>query len=194
MDTALHSTTRSSDIPPGWTYNPSTWGERLPLVAAAVAGLGTALYLSAYQLNYIESVWDPFFGSASSEIILNSPISKVLPIPDALLGAIGYFLDAISGIIGRTKRWKTMPWIVVLFGVAVGPLGITSLFLVVAQPVMFHAWCTLCLVSAIISIIMIGPAMDEVLASLQYLQRVKRSGLSVWKAFWGNEEINANVN
>ena len=36
-----------------------------------------------------------------------------------------------------------------------------------------------------VSVLMIGPAMDEVLASLQYLKRVRAEGGSVWRAFWG---------
>jgi hypothetical protein len=31
---------------------------------------------------------------------------------------------------------------------------------------------------------MIGPAMDEVLASLQFLKSAKRRGQSVWTVFW----------
>ncbi|MGZ8422445.1 MAG: vitamin K epoxide reductase family protein, partial [Nitrospira sp.] len=46
------------------------------------------------------------------------------------------------------------------------------------------AWCTLCLVSAVLSIVMIGPAMDEVLASLQFLKRVRHRNMPVWSAFW----------
>jgi hypothetical protein len=40
---------------------------------------------------------------------------------------------------------------------------------------------------------MISPALDEFLASLQYLQRVKQNGYSVWKAFWGNSNITDKV-
>jgi hypothetical protein len=40
---------------------------------------------------------------------------------------------------------------------------------------------------------MIGPAMDEVLASLQYLKRVKKSNVSLWKAFWGYKSVNEIV-
>ena len=87
-----------------------------------------------------------------------------------------------------------MPWMVIVFGVAVGPLGMVSILLVISQPVFLDAWCSLCLLTAIISVVMISPAMDEMLASLQYLQRVKRSGLSVWKAFWGNKEIANQIN
>lgn len=178
----------TKEIPPGWDYNPSTWPQRLPLVAIASLGVVIAAYLSLYQFKLIHTVWDPFFGN-QTEKILTSPVSKLFPVPDALLGAFGYIVDAVSGVIGGTERWKTKPWIVIVFGVAVGPLGLVSILLVISQPVLFNAWCTLCLCSAVISVVMISPAMDEMLASLQFLQRVKRSGNSVWKAFWGNKEI-----
>lgn len=178
----------SKEIPPGWDYNPSTWPQRLPLVFVAILGVAIASYLSLYQLKITDHVWDPFFGN-QTEKILTSTVSRLLPIPDALLGAFGYLVDALTGVIGDTDRWKTKPWIVIVFGVAVGPLGLVSILLVISQPVLFNAWCTLCLCSAVISVVMISPAMDEMLASLQFLQRVKRSGNSVWKAFWGDKEI-----
>jgi hypothetical protein len=98
---------------------------------------------------------------------------------------LGYAADAVAGLIGGRSRWRTMPWVVILFGILVGPLGGVSLMLVVLQPVLFGAWCTLCLASAAISVLMIGPAMDEFLASLQYLRREHRRGRSAWRAFWG---------
>ena len=99
--------------------------------------------------------------------------------------ALGYLADAASGLVGGRGRWRTMPWIVLLFGLFVGPLGAVSVLLVIAQPVLFGAWCMFCLVSAAVSVAMIGPAMDEVLASLQYLRRTGDRGESVWRAFWG---------
>jgi hypothetical protein len=129
-------------------------------------------------------VWEPFFGHGST-VVLNSPVSRLLPIPDAALGATGYLLDAVTGAIGSTDRWRTMPWIVIIFGVAVGPLGAVSVLLVILQPIMFHAWCTLCLASAVVSVLMIGPAMDELLASLQYLRREHARGRSLWRSIWG---------
>lgn len=182
----------TSNIPLGWDYNPATWGQRIPLVALALVGFGVATYLTLYQLGYAAEVWEPFFGNGSKRV-LDSYISKVLPVPDAALGAFGYLLDAVGGLVGGPRRWRSMPWIVVLFGVAVGPLGLVSVMLVVFQPVLFDAWCTLCLASAFISIVMIGPAMDEVLASLQYLKRVKNSDVSLWKAFWGYKSVNEKI-
>ena len=147
-------------------------------------GFVIAGYLALYQWRFFAVVWEPFFGDGS-RIILNSSVSRILPIPDAALGALGYLADAITGIIGRRDRWRTMPWIVIIFGLAVGPLGLVSVLLVILQPVMFEAWCTLCLASALISVLMIGPASDEVLASLQYLKRERLEGRSLWPAFWG---------
>jgi hypothetical protein len=78
-----------------------------------------------------------------------------------------------------------MPWIVIVFGVFVGPLGAVSVILVIIQPVLFDTFCTLCLASAAISLAMIGPAADEILAALQHLRRVRAGGRSVWRACWG---------
>jgi hypothetical protein len=170
--------------PPGWDYNPSAWAQRLPIIALAVVGTGIAAYLAAYQIGLVEGVWEPFFGRGS-ETILHSWVSRLLPISDAALGALSYVMDAITGAIGGQKRWKTMPWLVILFGVFVGPLGAVSVVLVILQPLLFDAWCTLCLVTAAISVAMIGPAMDEVLASLQFLRSQTRAGRSAWPIFWG---------
>lgn len=171
--------------PPGWSSNPSSWGARLPIVALALVGTAIASYLAAFQLGLVATVWDPFFGSASSRVILTSRVSHVLPIPDAALGAFSYLLDAVTGAIGGEERWRRRPWVVVVFGLAVGPLGAISIALVIIQPVLLDAWCTLCLLSAVVSLAMIGPAMDETLASLQYLRRVYDRDASVTSAFWG---------
>jgi hypothetical protein len=172
--------------PPGWTSNPSSWAARLPVIGIALVGVAVSGYLALYQLGYLATVWEPFFGDGSRRI-LESSISRTIspgPLPDAALGTVGYLTDAVTGAIGGQKRWQRRPWIVVIFGVAVGPLGAVSIALVVIQPVLVNAWCTLCLVSAVVSLAMIGPALDETLASLQYLRRVYDGGGSVWRAFW----------
>lgn len=170
--------------PPGWDTNPSSWRQRMPIVVLGFVGFMIAGYLSLFQYELIGSVWEPFFGNGSRRI-LTSKVSDALPIKDAALGAIGYLLDVATGVAYGQDRWRTHPWIVIVFGVAVGPLGAGSILLVILQPVLLDAFCTLCLVTAVISVVMIGPAMDEVLASLQFLRRAKDEGRSVWRAFWG---------
>lgn len=155
----------------------------MPIVILALFGFAIAVYLSLFQVDVLDSVWEPFFGDGS-RTVLTSSVSHLLPVPDAALGAAGYLVDAVTGVIGGTDRWRRMPWLVVLFGLAVGPLGAASIVLVVLQPVMFDSFCTLCLASAVVSVLMIGPAMDEVLASIQVLRRSREQGDSVWRAFW----------
>jgi hypothetical protein len=176
----------SGNTPSGWDYNPASWSQRLPIIALALVGFVIAGYLTLYQWRVINRVWEPYFGDGSVRI-LNSKVSHLLPFPltDAFLGALGYLADAVTGAIGGRARWRTMPWIVILFGLLVGPLGAISILLVILQPVMFDAWCRLCLTTATISVLMIGPAMDEFLASLQHLKRVRHAGRSVGRAFWG---------
>lgn len=176
------------DVPPGWSQNPSSWRQRMPIVVLALVGTAVATSLALYQQDVVDRVFEPFFGDGTESIVKDSSFSKLfegLPIGDAALGAISYLLDAVTGVIGGTKRWRTMPWIVIVFGVFVGPLGVVSVMLIVFQPVLYDNFCTLCLTSAAISLAMIGPAVDEVLASTQYLRRERDAGRSWWKAFWG---------
>lgn len=170
--------------PPGWSYNPSNWANRAPIIAAAAVAAVISSYLAAYQVGLVESVWEPFFGEGT-ERILDSPASRVLPIPDALLGVMAYVADAVFGAIGGRDRWRTLPWLVIVFGIAVGPLGTVSIGLVIIQPVLYDSFCTLCLVTALISVLMIGPAMDEVLATMQHVKREMRDGRSLWKSLMG---------
>jgi hypothetical protein len=182
----VHDAEHDDAIPPGWDYNPASWPQRLPIIVLALIGFAIAMYLALYQWRVFDTVWEPFFGDDSRKILRESWVSQLLhPVSDAFLGALGYLADAIAGAIGGKRRWRTMPWIVVLFGVLVGPLGVISVMLVVFQPVLFDAWCTLCLASGVVSVVMVGPAMDEFLASLQHLKREKARGRSLWRAFWG---------
>jgi uncharacterized membrane protein len=69
------------------------------------------MYLALYQWEVLARVWEPFFGEGS-RVILTSSVSHLLPVPDAALGAFGYLLDAVAGLIGGRQRWRTRPWIV----------------------------------------------------------------------------------
>jgi len=171
------------DIPPGWTYNPSSWFQRAPVIALGVVSFLISRYLAAYQLGYIDSAWDPFLGNGT-ERILNSDVARAWPISDAGLGAVSYMLEALSGFMGSRRRWRTMPWMVLMFFVLVVPLGITSIVLVILQPLAVGTWCTLCLLTALFMLIMIPLAIDEVVAMGQFLVQARREGKSFWRTFW----------
>lgn len=171
------------DTPPGWSYNPSEWVQRGPIIAMAFVGFFISRYLAAYQLGHITYPWDPFFSDGTRRV-LDSEVSKAWPISDAGLGAVSYMMEALSGFMGGRNRWRTMPWMVVMFGVLVVPLGIVSIVLVILQPVAVGAWCTLCLVTAAAMLIMISPAIDEVVAMSQFLVGARREGKPFWRTFW----------
>lgn len=171
------------EIPPGWTYNPSSWQQRIPVIFFAIVGWFVARYLASYQLHYINYVWDPFFGLGTQKVI-TSMISQEFPVPDAGLGALAYSLEAIMGAKGSVKRWHTMPWIVVGFGILVVPVGFVSIMLVMLQPLVVGAWCGLCLIIATCMLIMLALSVDEVVAVLQYLKLVRKEGKPFWKTFW----------
>ncbi|MDP2215536.1 vitamin K epoxide reductase family protein [Phenylobacterium sp.] len=170
--------------PPGWSYNPSTWAQRLPIIALAMIGLFVSLYMAAYQLGHIDRVWDPFFAGGpdprnGTEAVITSDVSRAWPVPDAAVGALVYALEIVTGLVGSRRRWRTMPWLVIAFGLLIVPLGAVSIAFIIIQPIIIGTWCALCLIGAAAMLLQIPYAMDELLASLQFLARRKRAGQPV---------------
>ena len=180
---SMESMMDENDIPPGWDYSPSSWSQRLPIIALAFVGFFCARYMAAYQLGHIGAVWDPFFGDGTRRII-SSDVSKAWPVADAGLGALSYLLEALSGMMGDRRRWRTMPWMVAMFGVLVVPLGGVSIYFIMIQPVVIGTWCTLCLLSALAMVLMLPYTFDELVAMLEFLVRARRRGASLWQVFW----------
>jgi nucleoside-diphosphate-sugar epimerase/uncharacterized membrane protein len=178
------------DRPLGWSYSPSAFTQRMPIVALAFIGLFISRYLAAYQLGHIDGLWDPFFGPGDapvrngSEAVVTSWVSRGFPVADAGLGAFIYGLDILAGTVGDRRRWRTMPWMTLLFGLLVVPLGAVSVTFIIIQPPLIGALCTLCIVQAAVTVVLIPYAIDEVLASVQYLQRATRAGEPFWRTFW----------
>jgi nucleoside-diphosphate-sugar epimerase/uncharacterized membrane protein len=174
-----------ADVPLGWSYSPSSYVQRVPIVALAFVGLFVSRYLGAFQLGHIDSLWDPFFsghgGRNGTEAVVTSSVSKAFPIADAGFGAVTYILDILTGIIGDQRRWRTMPWLVLLFGLLVVPLGAVSVGFIIIQPTIIGALCTLCLVQAAITVLLIPYSVDEVFATAQYLWQSRRVGRSIWR-------------
>lgn len=171
------------DVPPGWNYSPSTWLQRFPIAAMAMLGFLISRYLTAYQLGYIDQAWDPFF-SPGTEAVITSEMSKAWPIPDAGLGGVAYMLELLMALMGDKRRWRTMPWMVLAFGILVVPLGGVSIFFIIIQPVVIGTWCTLCLIAAFAMLVMIPYSLDELVAMGQFMLDAKRKGKPLWRVFW----------
>lgn len=185
---ALHA---EADLPLGWSYSPSSYVQRIPIVALAFLGLLVSRYLAAYQLGHTDGLWDPFFGGVTpesdlngSEAVVTSSVSRAFPIPDAGLGAVAYLLDILTGAIGDRRRWRTMPWLVLLFGLLIVPLGAISVGFIIIQPTIIGTLCTLCIFQAAITVLLIPYSIDELLATCQFLWRSHRAGRSFWRTLF----------
>lgn len=177
--------------PEPWEYNPSKWSQRVAISLIASVAFFIAVYMALYQWSLIGRVYDPVFGDQSHRV-LDSDVShwmtKIMRMPDAGFGALAYLGDIIFAMAGSTRRWQYRPWLVVVFGIDVIPLGIVSAVLVFLQGAVVGAWCGPCLLTAVISLVLVVMAYDEVLSSLVYLWRVwKRSGSmrQTWNTLWG---------
>ena len=177
-----------SDLPLGWSYSPSTYLQRLPIIALGAAGFLISRHLAAYQLGHIDGAWEPFFAGAGglngTEMIITSDVSKAWPVADAGLGAVTYLFEVLMGVMGGRNRWRTMPWMVAMFGVVVVPLGVVSIYFIIIQPIVIGTWCSLCLLAGIAMLVMIPYTLDELVAMGQFLAQSVRRGESFWRTFF----------
>lgn len=185
------ASTELNAAPAPWSYNPSAWSQRIPICLIAGVGFVIAAYMALYQWRLIDSVHDPIFGEGTLRV-LDSDVSHAMRrwfgIPDAAFGALAYLGDAIFGLAGSTRRWQYRPWMVVVFGIDVIPLGIVSAILVGLQGAVVGSWCAPCIATAVISLVLVALAWDEVWSSLLFLGRVWRRSRSLrvlWTVFWG---------
>lgn len=178
-------------VPEPWEYNPSKWSQRLRIALIASIATLIATYMGLYQWGLIDAVWDPIFHGQTMQVLdsdVSHKITSWVLVPDSILGALAYLGDIIFGLAGSTRRWYDRPWIVILFGIDVIPLGIVSAILIFMQGFVVGSWCFLCLVTGVLSLVLIVLAYDEVWSSCIFLARVwKRSKKFsiVWNTFWG---------
>jgi hypothetical protein len=155
------------------------------VIALAIVGLLFSRYLAAYQMGQIDGVWEPFFtGSAAdpqngTEEIITSSVSRAWPVPDAAVGALVYMVEILTGIVGGRARWRTMPWLVLAFGLLIVPLGMVSIAFIIIQPIVIGTWSTLALIGAAAMLVQIPYSIDELAASMSFLARRRKAGRSV---------------
>src|SRR5690606_11869799 len=116
--------------------------------------------------------------------VITSDVSHAFPVADAGLGASAYMLEALMGIMGDRRRWRTMPWMAFGFFVLVVPLGFVSILFIVIQPIVIGTWCSYCLLTALFMVIMIPYSLDEIVASGQFLRDSWRDNKPLIRAFF----------
>lgn len=181
--------TTGPTVPKGWDYTPSSWFQRIPIIVLALVGLFVSRHLAAYQLGHIDGAWEPFFAGNpanpqnGTEEIVTSSVSEAWPVSDAGVGGLTYMLEILVGLVGSARRWRTMPWLVVLFGVMIVPLGIVSITFIIIQPVVIGTWATLTLIAAAAMLLQIPYSIDELVATGQFLARRVKAGRPFLRVF-----------
>jgi len=135
------------------------------LALLALAGLAIAVYLSLYQLGFLSTPWDPFFGRRVDRVL-----DLTAPVPDALAGVIAYASELVLLAIGP-RLWARLA----LGGVLVSGLGV-SIVLIVIQPTLVGDWCTLCLCSAGLSGAIFALGIGDTRAALVSMSRRAGTG------------------
>jgi hypothetical protein len=78
----------------------------------------------------------------------------------------------------------------------IAPLGITSIFFIIIQPLVIGTWSTIALIGAAAVLIQIPYSLDELLATLQFLRRRAKAGQNWLRVlfFGGTDETRATSN
>src|SRR3954467_11912573 len=109
----------------------------------AVLGGLIAGYLALYELGVSQQVWDPLFGDGSVRV-LTSPISRALPVPDAVLGFLAYALEAVLAFAIGFGFARPSGAVGALLALVVLGLSGAGVVLIGVQVFVVHALCTLC--------------------------------------------------
>ncbi len=154
--------------------------ERLVAACLALIGCSIATYLSLYQYSIVAHVWEPFFGQGSVVVLKYgwlAPVSRMVrfPIHDAPFGVIAYLVEAglaltlLSGDRTHERSGLRLCYVAIVLALGLGSVG-----LVIVQGVVLHAWCTLCLASAMLSEMVVFVSRRDISAAFKGL-RTQRS-------------------
>ncbi|MGI5240807.1 vitamin K epoxide reductase family protein [Dactylosporangium sp. CA-139066] len=166
-----------------WFDGPSGLPRRVAVAVLALAGFLVSMQLAFFQYGLTDTVWDPWFGDGSVKV-LDSAFSRSLPVRDAALGAVAYLIELVLEVTGGLSRWRR-PWHVLLLGLVSAAMAVTAIGLVAMQIFVLHAFCTLCLVSAALSLTIPLFVAEEVVVAWGQLRRGRRYGLTWSRAIRG---------
>ena len=107
---------------------------------------------------------------------------------DAGLGALSYLLDALAGLIGGGRRWRTMPWMVAALWFVHHPARCDEHRAGHSPAGQYRRVVHAVSGGMVVMLLMVSPALDEVIATCQFLFRTRRERGHVWRAFWQGED------
>jgi hypothetical protein len=123
-------------------------------------------------------VWDPFFDATTV-------LDLTQPVPDALAGVAAYGVELVLLALGGRDRWQRLPWVCLALGAVLSIGAVTSIALIIVQPTVAGGWCTLCLLSAAISLALFCLGIGEARAAWQHVRRELARGTALGDAVWG---------
>jgi hypothetical protein len=164
-------------VPRGFDHNPTSYRRRGLLAVLAFAGLVVAMYLTLYQWDAWD-VWDPFF---DARVVLD----LTAPVPDAFAGVLAYGAELLLLALGGRDRWKRLPWACLALGGVLTTGAVVSVALIIVQPTVAGGWCTLCLVSAVLSLALFALGIGEARAAWQHVREQLARGVALGDAVWG---------
>jgi uncharacterized membrane protein len=151
---------------------------RALLGALAFAGPLVATYLTLFQLELYDTVWDPIFDS-------RTVLELTAPVPDAPAGVAAYGAELVLLAAGGRDRRRSLPWACLALGGILAAGAVVSIALIVIQPSLAGAWCLLCLVSAVLSLAVCLLGIGEARAAWQHVRRARERGARLGDAVWG---------
>ncbi|WP_433603939.1 vitamin K epoxide reductase family protein [Dactylosporangium sp. CA-139114] len=173
---------QAGSMPEWWRRafeGPSAWPVRIIVAVLALLGFAVSLRLALFQYGVAGAPWEPWFGDGSVRV-LDSAFSRALPVRDAALGAAAYLLEMVLELSGGTRRWRRRPWLVLVLGLTAAAMALTAIGLVLVQALVVGTFCTLCLLSAAISLTVPFLVAEEVVAAWRQIRRAHRYGVP-WK-------------
>ena len=120
---------------------------RMVSAALALAGLLLSVYLWLYKIGALGAL---ACGDGACERVQLSPYARILGVPVAFVGVVGYAAILFVALLGVQPRFASRRWPTdVLVVLSTGGL-VFSAYLTYLEAAVIHAWCRWCIGSAVI--------------------------------------------
>jgi uncharacterized membrane protein len=121
------------------------------LLALALMGLAISMVLAAFEIGLVATIWDPIFGDGSRRVLTSEP-ARALPVPDAVVGAVAYAVEAVLTILAAVVARRPMSGLIELaLGALAAAMAVAGVVLLVVQAFGLGTGCSLCIASAVVS-------------------------------------------
>lgn len=123
---------------------------RMLVAVTALLGFAVSLYMLAYATGLVGTL---VCNVGSCETVQASPYSRILGIPVAAFGAVGYLALMGVALLGLQPRFAGSRRVAALL-IGGGVVGVGfSAYLTYLEAFVIHAWCQWCIISAVLMVV-----------------------------------------